>query len=278
IREGDSPVVAVSGGKDSLSIWMLLNGLGIACDGVYIDLGIKDYSNRSLDKIIKVARTLQRRVFVFRMETLLHQGIDGLARALRRAPCSACGMVKRYIMNKVCMDKGYDVLVTGHNLDDEAAALFGNILYWKKEYLWKKDVALEAKEGHLSKKVKPLFLCSEREVAAYAIMNGIDYVYEECPFSVDAKSLVYKGMINRLEETSPGTKLMFVKGYLKTLKDHQSTEERTGETTYCATCGYPTYSDKCSFCRTLEKFDIPQTVKFDEYGPYSVDSEQSVVT
>ena len=104
----------------------------------------------------------------------------------------------------------------------------GNILYWKKEYLWKKDVVLEAKEGHLSRKAKPLFLCSEREVAAYAIMNGIDYVYEECPFSIDAKSLTYKGIINKLEESSPGTKLMFVKGYLKTLKDLGSTVKKHG--------------------------------------------------
>ena len=50
-------------------------------------------------------------------------------------------------------------------------------------------------------------------------MNGIDYVYEECPFSMKAKSLTYKGMLNTLEETSPGTKLMFLKGYLKILKD-----------------------------------------------------------
>ncbi len=278
ITEGDVPVVAVSGGKDSLSLWHLMNKLGIASDGVYVDLGIKGYSDRSLDKIRKAALALGRKVFVFRIETVLDKGIDGLAKTMRRVPCSACGMIKRYIMNKVCMDKGYNVLFTGHNLDDEAAALLGNILYWKKEYLWKKDVVLEAKEGHLSRKAKPLFLCSEREVAAYAIMNGIDYVYEECPFSIDAKSLTYKGIINKLEESSPGTKLMFVKGYLKTLKDLRSAGEETRETKYCMNCGYPTYGEKCSFCRTLERFGIQYTVKFDEYGPYSIDSERSVMT
>ena len=56
------------------------------------------------------------------------------------------------------------------------------------------------------------------EAAAYAIMSGIDYVYEECPFSTGAKSLTYKGMLNKLEEKSPGTKLMFLKGYLRLLK------------------------------------------------------------
>jgi tRNA-5-methyluridine54 2-sulfurtransferase len=282
IVEGDTPIVAVSGGKDSLALWHLMNKLDIACDGIYIDLGIEGYSDMSLDKIKKSAEILKRKVYVFRVRSVLDCGVDGLAKAMRRMPCSACGMVKRYIMNKVCMDKGYNVLVTGHNLDDEASALLGNVLYWKKEYLWKKDISLEAKEGHLSKKVKPLFLCSERESAAYAIMNGIDYVYEECPFSMKAKSITYKGMLNTLEETSPGTKLMFVKGYLKTLKDvgkaGEVAGEETRETKYCVNCGYPSYTEKCIFCWTLEKYGIQNDVKFDEYGPYSIDSGQGVVT
>ncbi len=281
IAEGDRPIVAVSGGKDSLSLWHLLNKLGIACDGIYIDLGIERYSDTSLDKIKKSAEILKRKIYVFRIKSVFDCGIDGLAKAMRRMSCSACGMVKRYIMNRICMDKGYNVLVTGHNLDDEAAALFGNVLYWKKEYLWKKDIALEAKEGHLSKKVKPLFLCSERESAAYAIISNIDYVYDECPFSIKAKSITYKGMLNALEESSPGTKLMFVKGYLKTLKDVGGAGETVGEdvreTKYCTNCGYPSYTEKCIFCWTLEKYGIQNDVKFDEYGPYSIDSGQGVV-
>ncbi len=260
-----------------------MNKLGIACDGIYIDLGIEGYSDTSLDKIKKVAEILKRKVYVFRIRSVLDCGVDGLAKAMRRMPCSACGMVKRYIMNKVCMDKGYNVLVTGHNLDDEASALLGNVLYWKKEYLWKKDISLEAKEGHLSKKVKPLFLCSERESAAYAIMNNIDYVYEECPFSMKAKSITYKGMLNTLEETSPGTKLMFVKGYLKTLKDVGKAGERlpvkTREKQNTASTAVTPHTPKSViFCWTLEKYGIQNDVKFDEYGPYSIDSGQGVMT
>jgi tRNA(Ile)-lysidine synthase TilS/MesJ len=56
ITEGDIPVVAVSGGKDSLTLWHLMNTLDIPCDGIYIDLGIEGYSDKSLDKIKKVPR------------------------------------------------------------------------------------------------------------------------------------------------------------------------------------------------------------------------------
>ena len=50
-------------------------------------------------------------------------------------PCSVCGLAKRHVMNRVARQDGYDVLVTGHNLDDETAALLGNTLNWLPGYL-----------------------------------------------------------------------------------------------------------------------------------------------
>jgi uncharacterized protein (TIGR00269 family) len=263
IEKNDTPIVAVSGGKDSLSVWHILNRQGYSADGLYVDLGIGDYSQESLEKIKKMAETLKRKVFVFHIRNIFERSIDEISKTIRRVPCSACGMIKRYIMNKVCIDKGYNVLITGHNLDDEAAALMGNLLYWKEEYLWKKSPLLEGREGHLSRKVKPLFLCSEREMAAYALISQIDYIYEECPFSVGAKSLTYKTILNNLEETSPGTKLQFIKGYLKMVKGG---DETTRDLTYCASCGYPCYGDKCNMCRLLERFHIENRIDFDVYG------------
>ena len=265
IDKDDTPVVAVSGGKDSLSVWHILNKQGYKADGVYVDLGIGEYSRESLEKIKKTAETLQCKVFVFHIRNTFGRGIDEIAKATRRVPCSACGMIKRYVMNKVCIDKNYNVLITGHNLDDEAAALMGNLLYWKEEYLWKKSPFLEGRDGHLSRKVKPLFLCSEREMAAYALISGIDYIYEECPFSLDAKSLTYKRILNSLEENSPGTKLQFIKGYLKMIKEAKETPK---DLTYCSSCGYPCYGDKCNMCRLLDRFHIGNKIDFDVYGDH----------
>jgi tRNA-5-methyluridine54 2-sulfurtransferase len=273
IEEGDRPVVAISGGKDSLSLWHIMNRLGYGADGIYIDLGIEDYSGPSLDRIKTVADELKRKVYIFSFREVFHMGIEELARIMRRAPCSACGMIKRYIMNRVCMDKGYNTLVTGHNLDDEAAALFGNVLYWKEEYLWKKNVVLEGTDGHLSKKVKPLFLCSEREMAAYAIVNHIDYIYEECPFSKNAKSLTYKAMLNKIEESSPGTKLQFIKGYLKQMKEGEKEVAKRGGG-YCEICGYPAFNKTCNFCGLLERFHLDTAIPFEEYGSYDLDTPQ----
>ena len=57
------------------------------------------------------------------------------AKAARRVPCSACGLSKRHLFDEAALDGGYDVVATGHNLDDEAAVLFGNVLRWQTDYL-----------------------------------------------------------------------------------------------------------------------------------------------
>ncbi len=59
--------------------------------------------------------------------------IPTAAASTRRVPCSACGLSKRHLFDQAALDGGYDVVATGHNLDDEAAVLFGNVLRWDVE-------------------------------------------------------------------------------------------------------------------------------------------------
>ncbi len=47
IRPGERALVAVSGGKDSLAVWDLLRARRYEADGLYIGLGIGDYSDES---------------------------------------------------------------------------------------------------------------------------------------------------------------------------------------------------------------------------------------
>lgn len=270
IGKEDTTLIAVSGGKDSLALWSIVNKLGYEADGFYINLGIDNYSGDSFEKSCQMARKLQRKLYSFSLSASLNKGIKDLSQIMRRVPCSICGTIKRYVMNRACMEHGYTILATGHNLDDEASSLLGNLLHWKEEYLWKKGVVLEGDE-HLAKKIKPLFLCSEKEVAAYAVMNNIDYIYEECPYSVGAKTILYKGLLNKVEEVSPATKLRFLKGYLSRAKEEgkrrEESEEGNKPKEFCTTCGYPSFAESCNFCRLLERFGIEGTVSFQLYDP-----------
>src|SRR3546814_17524080 len=54
----------------------------------------------------------------------------------------------------------------------------------------------------------------EREMAAYCVLRGIDYIVEECPMAIGNKHLGYKEALNAIEATSPGSKFDFYFGFL----------------------------------------------------------------
>ena len=175
-------------------------------------------------------------------------------------PCAVCGLAKRHEMNRIARDLGYDVLATGHNLDDEAAVLFGNTLTWTSEYLLRQGPVLPENQG-LARKVKPLCRFYEREMTAYAIARGIEYIYDECPYAEGSQSIYYKELLNQLETERPGAKLAF---YLKFLDARASglfiQPADVPQPLYnCPSCGQPTqYEGKCSFCRMMEKVQPEQ--------------------
>jgi uncharacterized protein (TIGR00269 family) len=154
-------------------------------------------------------------------------------------------------------------MATGHNLDDEAARLLGNVLQWQEEYLQKQSPTLPASVEGFAKKVKPLYRMTEREMAAYAVVNRIDYLVEECPMAKGAKMLVYKDVLNRLEAESPGTKHRFYWGFLDKQKksaasaNHSITDIDQTTLLPCETCKQPTTAGTCSFCRMMARAKNP---------------------
>lgn len=258
----DRILVAVSGGKDSLTLWAILLKLGYRADALYVDLGIGDYSILSRQKVQRftdtVAATYQARLHVHTVEQEQGAGIRELATLVHRPTCSTCGTMKRYQFNRVAVEQDYDVMATGHNLDDEAARLLGNILHWQTDYLDKQSPALPASLGGFAKKVKPLYRLTEREIAAYAVIHHIDYIVDECPMAKGSKMLAYKHALNRLEADSPGTKHTFYLTFLDRQAKQQETAgpiaERDAQRLHpCTTCGQPTSTDVCSYCQMMAK-------------------------
>ena len=121
----------------------------------------------------------------------------------------------------------YDVMATGHNLDDEAARLLGNVLQWQEEYLQKQSPTLPASVEGFAKKVKPLYRMTEREIAAYAVVNRIDYLVEECPMAKGAKMLVYKDALNRLEAGIARNQTPLLLGVLRKTKESRRVHQIT---------------------------------------------------
>ncbi|MGZ5295779.1 MAG: ATP-binding protein [Actinomycetota bacterium] len=256
----DRILIAVSGGKDSLALWDVLLDLGYDVSGLYLGLGIGGYSDRSGEVTKAFATGRGTELIVVDLERDYGYDIPTAGTRGSRSTCAVCGLSKRYVFNRAALEGGFDVIATGHNLDDEAATLLGNTLRWQTEYIARQSPALPGKEG-MVKKVKPLFRLSELETAAYAFLRGIDYVVEECPLVAGNTQLRYKEAMNAIEATSPGTKAQFFLGFLERGRPLFRASD-DAELSACERCGQPTTGRFCAFCRARaqilgERLDPP---------------------
>ncbi len=252
----DRVLVAVSGGKDSLALWDLLLELGYQADGLYLSLGIGAYSERSKAVCQEFAEARGASLLVHDLAGEHGYTIPEAASKGGRSSCGVCGLSKRYVFNRAALDGGYDVVCTGHNLDDEAAVLFGNTLRWDVPAMARQFPVLEATRPGLVKKVKPLYRVAERETAAYCVLKGIDYVVEECPLVAGNTQMRHKETLNQMEEAAPGTKHSFLFGYLDRAAALLKVAD-DADLTECARCGMTTQAPEdpssepvCAFCRS----------------------------
>jgi len=126
------------------------------------------------------------------------------------------------------------------------------VIHWQTEALPRQSPALVSTHPKLARRVKPLYRLSERETAAFAFLRGIDYIVDECPFSKGATSLLYKEILNRLEDASPGSKHNFFFGFLE--KGRPAFEKlESVRLVECARCGQVTTGDLCAFCKLADQ-------------------------
>ena len=155
-------------------------------------------------------------------------------------------------MNRAALHHGYPVVATGHNLDDEAATLFGSVMHWQTDALPRQSPALASTHPKLVRRVKPLYRLSELETAGYAFLRGIDYIVEECPFAKGATSIAHKQLLDRLEETSPGSKHNFLFGFLE--KARPAFERSSTSSSWSAPpAARSRRATLCAFCKLAER-------------------------
>ena len=258
----DQILVAVSGGKDSLALWHVLYKLGYKTGGLYLNLGIDgldNYSNKSQKLAQQFADDYNLVLHITDIKTDYGKSIPEFFEQNRRGkskPCSICGLVKRHTMNEIASKFNYDVLVTGHNLDDEVSTLFNNVLSWQIDFLRRQSPYIPAKKGLLPK-AKPFCRFYERETTAYALLANIEYIEDECPFSAGSTTIQNKHILNQMEHDRTGTKLAF---YLKFLNAKPSLfagenyQPLNNELFVCPDCGQPTQKQGiCAFCRMVAR-------------------------
>jgi uncharacterized protein (TIGR00269 family) len=262
IKNGDRVVLALSGGKDSLALLHILNNLreeiGFELSALNIDLGIKkdDYSSKAVQISEKHCRELGVELEKVDMERDFGFTIDEIfsSKNVRRPICSSCGVIKRYVTNKVAVELGANSLATGHNLDDESTVLLSNYVKADIDLLVRSGPMLPSRGERMVSRIKPLYETSENETTLYNFFKGVQHLEQKCPYASGASTLRFKEAINTLEKERVGFKIGLVRSFNKKIKPILAEHYNDSKDFYlCEECGYPTSTKICSFCRLKEK-------------------------
>ena len=170
-----------------------------------------------------------------------------------KKPCNVCGVWRRYSLNKYARKLGATKVITGHNLDDEAQAIIMN--------LFKANTSLAAHLGPISgvqdhdlfvRRVKPLYLCPEKETRLYALLKGFQVQFTECPYAREGYRSQIQDMLNEFEAKYKGTKQGIVNSFLELLPLIKEKETESNETIQqCKECGEPAHGDICNACKIV---------------------------
>lgn len=244
--------VAISGGKDSIALAKVLKDLGYDITLIHINTNIQqsNYAENSQKAVEDFSKkeNLPLKILTYKEE--LGIDIKLLAKISKKEICGVCGMIKRYLLNREA--KNFDVVVTGHTLDDEAATLLGSLVFWRDLITRQWPVLKE--EQTLKRRAKPLCLVFEKETKLFCDIQNLPYNPQGCPLR-GGPYLFFKKFVHSLEEEMPSSVIQFYKGFLKRKKQFFFSEESQKILTPCKKCGYLTTTQLCSFCRLKEKIE-----------------------
>ena len=243
IRRGDDVAVAVSGGKDSLSLLHVLDRLskkgGYTVRAVTIDEGIPGYRDEALDIVDKYCNLLG-----IEYSTLSYKQAYGATlqerlemRTGKASSCSLCGVLRRQAIEQAAV--GADVVATAHNLDDYVQTFLINMMSG--------DVSRIGRSAADSRRVQPFCEIYEAEIVFYAFTNDIPFQTEPCPHMDEGIRTSIREFLNELEARHSGIKNNMHRSMQKISGFVQDTKTRTT----CDICGRQSTGDVCSVCRVL---------------------------
>ncbi len=252
VSHGEKVGVAVSGGKDSLSLLEVMHELGPQHGwqlvALSVDEGVQGYRDEALAHAKAVTERLGVEHLVLSYKDLYGFSLD---RALGWdgrdvSSCSFCGVFRRRAIDEAAAKAGVAVVATAHNLDDYIQTFLMNMLHGDVSRIGWLDPS-HADESFPVRRVKPFMEIYEEEIALFAYVSGIPFQSVSCPYMHEGLRSEVRDYLNELETRHPGMKNVLFRSSLDVISHYSQTGER--RSVPCTRCGKPSSSGLCNVCR-----------------------------
>ncbi|MEM3700123.1 MAG: TIGR00269 family protein [Candidatus Bathyarchaeia archaeon] len=259
----DKIVVAVSGGKDSVSLLHILAKIErdypkASLIAVTVDEGIRGYRDEALKIAMENCKKLGIEHHIVSFKELYGYRLDEVVKKLkekgntRLTPCAYCGVMRRKALNIAARKLEANKIATAHTLDDETQTILLNIFHGDVLRIAREKPVTDETHPKLVRKVKPFCEIPEKETALYAYVKKIKFQSMPCPYASEALRNDIRLMLNRLEEKHAGIKFTIFKSVEKIRPALEKIAKRE-EVKECSECGEPTTDKICKTCQMLRE-------------------------
>jgi len=249
----DRIAVAVSGGKDSLSLLKILGELYLPrrneIVAISVDEGVAGYRDEALEHARAVAEELDVEQVVVTYKDLFGFSLDEALDWKEERPissCSFCGVFRRRAIDEAAVRAKATVVATAHNLDDYIQTFMMNLMHGDVERLGWLDPAY-VDDSFPVRRVKPFIEIYEEEVALYAFLAGVPFQSVSCPYMHEGLRSEVRDYLNMMEANHPGMKNVLLRSSLDVISRFARSSEK--ESVPCRSCGKPSSNGLCNVCR-----------------------------
>jgi len=258
LEYNDHVAVAVSGGKDSLTLLSLLVRLEkrfpkSRITAISVDEGIDGYRDEALDLAKKACEGFGIRHVVVSYRKLFGFTTDEIAKMKRdQTPCSYCGVLRRKSINKAASMIGATKIATAHNLDDEVQTVLLNMMHGDPFRTVRSGPVLRDPRGRFLTRIKPLCEIVEKEIVLYAYLTGLQFQSVACPHGSEALRNDIRTFLNLMEQKHPGSKFTLNRT-AERLRELLEASTPISSLSDCEKCGDPTPHRLCEACTMLQE-------------------------
>ncbi len=258
----DHIAVAVSGGKDSLTLLRILKRIErrfprVQMTAIIVDEGIQGYRDEALEIASAFCEEVEVQRKVVSFGELYSMTMDGVVKKKGPlTPCAYCGVLRRRAIEKGARAVGATKIATGHNLDDEAQTVLLNIFHGDVERLARAGPKLEDTNRRFLPRIKPLCEIPEREIVLYAYLAGVRFQTRACPHGSEAMREDVRELLNEMEEKRPGIKYTVYRSGERIREALKATLPKF-HLRECSICGEPCANETCAACTILRGITPP---------------------